>query len=134
MGALCGGQLLMRFGQRRWPIAPGRAARTKSRGATASKRSPQFPEAPTFREQGINFMDDVDAWYAVLGPAKIPDELVAKLNGDVNAVMALPDVKENLLRQGLIPVSSTPQELRALVKSDLARWARVIAEAKITVD
>ena len=79
-------------------------------------------------------MDDVDAWYAVLGPARLPDELVAKLNGDVNAVMALPDVKENLLKQGLIPAASTPEALAALIKSDEARWAKVIAEAKITAD
>jgi len=79
-------------------------------------------------------MDDVDAWYAVLGPAQMAPELVARLNADVNAVMALPAVQENLLRQGLIPATSTPQELGALVKSDLQRWAKVIAEAKITAD
>jgi len=56
------------------------------------------------------------------------------LNGDVNAVMALPDVKENLLKQGLIPAASTPEALAALIKSDEARWAKVIADAKITAD
>jgi tripartite-type tricarboxylate transporter receptor subunit TctC len=99
-----------------------------------TQRSPQFPEAPTFREQGIDFMDDVDAWYAVLGPARLPAELVVRLNADVNDVMALPDVKQNLLKQGLIPTTSTPEALGALVKSDEARWAKVIADAKITAD
>jgi tripartite-type tricarboxylate transporter receptor subunit TctC len=79
-------------------------------------------------------MDDVDAWYAVIGPAKLAPELVTKLNADVNAVMALPDVKDNLLKQGLIPTTSTPDELAALIKSDHERWAKVIAEAKITAD
>jgi tripartite-type tricarboxylate transporter receptor subunit TctC len=101
---------------------------------TGSERSPQFPEAPTFREQGIDFMDDVDAWYAVIAPAKTPPERVARLNADVNAVMALPDVRDNLLKQGLIPVTSTPEALAALIKADLARWAKVIADAKITMD
>src|SRR5229473_2321265 len=74
------------------PAVPqARAGRIRILGVTGSERSPQFPEAPTFREQGIDFMDDVDAWYAVIGPAKLPAELVAKLNADVNAVMGTPD-------------------------------------------
>jgi tripartite-type tricarboxylate transporter receptor subunit TctC len=48
--------------------------------------------------------------------------------------MALPEVKENLLKQGLVPTTSTPQELSALIKADVPRWAKVIADAKITVD
>jgi tripartite-type tricarboxylate transporter receptor subunit TctC len=134
MQDLVGGQVQMMFTLVHSAIPQVRAGRIKILGVTGAQRSPQFPEAPTFREQGIDFMDDVDAWYAVLGPAKLAPELVAKLNGDVNAVMALPAVKENLLRQGLIPATSTPQELGALVKSDLQRWAKVIAEAKITAD
>jgi len=79
-------------------------------------------------------MDDVDAWYAVMGPAKLPAEMLKKLNADVNAVMGMPDVQANLLKQGLHPATSTPEALHALIKSDLARWAKVIADAHITVD
>src|SRR5919204_100914 len=131
---LVGGQVHMMFTLIHSAIPQARADRIKILGVTGAKRSPQFPEAPTFREQGIDFMDDVDAWYAVIGPAKLPEELVSKLNADVNAVMTLPDVKENLLKQGLLPTPSTPAALGALVKSDEARWAKVIADAKITAD
>jgi tripartite-type tricarboxylate transporter receptor subunit TctC len=134
MQDLVGGQVHMMFTLVHSAIPQARAGRIRILGVTGAKRSPQFPQAPTFREQGIDFMDDVDAWYAVLGPAKLPDELVGKLNADVNAVMALPDVKDSLLKQGLIPATSTPQELGALVKSDLQRWAKVIADAHITAD
>jgi tripartite-type tricarboxylate transporter receptor subunit TctC len=79
-------------------------------------------------------MDDVDAWYAVMAPGKTPAALVARLNADVNAVMALPDVREQLLRQGLIPVTSTPGELAGLIKADLARWGKVVKDANIKVD
>jgi len=115
-------------------IPHARAGRIRILGVTGKERSPQFPEAPTFREQGIDFMEDVDAWYAVIGPAKLAPELLTKLNADVKEVMALPDVKENLLKQGLIPTSSTPERLAALIRSDRERWAKVISEAKITVD
>jgi tripartite-type tricarboxylate transporter receptor subunit TctC len=134
MQDLVGAQVHMMFTLVHSAIPQVRAGRIRILGVTGAKRSAQFPEAPTFREQGIDFMDDVDAWYAVLGPARLPDELVARLNADVNAVMALADVKESLLKQGLVPATSTPQELGALVRSDLQRWAKVIAEAHITAD
>ena len=134
MQDLIGGQVHMMFTLVHSSIPHARSGRIRILGVTGTERSPQFPEAPTFREQGIDFMDDVDAWYAVIAPAKTPPELVARLNADVNAVMALPDLRDNLLKQGLVPVTSTPEALAALVKADLARWAKVIADAKITVD
>jgi len=134
MQDLIGGQVQMMFTLVHSSIPQAKAGRIRILGVTGAKRSPQFPDLPTFREQGIHFMDDVDAWYAVIGPARLAPELLAKLNADVNAVMALPEVKDNLLKQGLVPTTSTPQELSALIKSDVPRWAKVIAEAKITVD
>ncbi|HTM60329.1 MAG TPA: tripartite tricarboxylate transporter substrate binding protein [Burkholderiales bacterium] len=134
MQDLIGGQVQMMFTLVHSSIPQARAGRIRILGVTGAKRSPQFPDLPTFREQGIDFMDDVDAWYAVIGPAKLAPELLAKLNADVNAVMALPDVKDGLIKQGLIPTTSTPEELAALIKSDVPRWAKVIADAKITAD
>ena len=134
MTDLVGGQVHMMFTLIHSSIPHVRAGRIRALGVTGAQRSPQYPEAPTFREQGIDFMDDVDAWYAVMAPGKTPAELVARLNADVNAVMGLADVREHLVKQGMIPVTSTPAELAALIKSDLARWAKVIQEAKITLD
>ena len=134
MQDLIGGQVHMMFTLVHSSIPQARAGRIRILGVTGKERSPQFPEAPTFREQGIGFMEDVDAWYAVIGPAKLEPELVAKLNADVNAVMAMPDVRETLQKQGLIPATSTADQLAALIKSDRDRWAKVIADAKITVD
>jgi tripartite-type tricarboxylate transporter receptor subunit TctC len=131
---LVGGQVQMMFTLVHSSLPHVRAGRIRILAVTGAERSPQFPAAPTFREQGIDFMDDVDAWYAVLAPAKTPPELIAKLNADVNAVMRLPDVREQLIGQGLIPVTSTPAELAALIKSDLARWSKVVADAKISAD
>jgi tripartite-type tricarboxylate transporter receptor subunit TctC len=134
MTDLVGGQVQMMFTLVHSAIPHARAGRIRILAVTGAQRSPQFPEAPTFREQGIDFMDDVDAWYAVMAPGKTPADLVARLNADVNAVMHLPDVRDNLTKQGLIPVTSTPQELQQLIKSDLARWQKVITDAKISAD
>src|ERR1041385_3395930 len=111
MTDLVGGQVQMMFTLIHSSIPYVRAGKLRALAVTGAERSTQYPEAPTFREQGIDFMDDVDAWYAVMAPGKTPAALVARLNADVNAVMALPDVREQLLRQGLIPVTSTPGEL-----------------------
>jgi tripartite-type tricarboxylate transporter receptor subunit TctC len=134
MTDLVGGQVHMMFTLIHSSIPHVRSGRIRALAVTGEQRSPQYPEAPTFREQGIDFMDDVDAWYAVMAPGRTPPELVARLNADVNAVMALPEVRDNLVKQGMIPVTSTPAELAAVIKSDLSRWAKVIQEAKITLD
>jgi len=134
MQDLIGGQVHMMFTLVHSSIPQASAGRIRILGVTGTKRSPQLPDAPTFREQGIDFMDDVDAWYAVIGPAKLAHELVARLNSDVNAVLGMAEVQESLLKQGLIPTTSTPEGLAALIKSDVPRWAKVIADAKITAD
>jgi len=59
---------------------------------------------------------------------------VRKLNGEISAILILADVKEILARQGLIPVGGPPERLSELVKSELDRWRRVIAEARIRAD
>jgi len=134
MTDLVGGQVHMMFTLVHSSLPHVRSGRIRMLGVTGAGRSPQYPEAPTFREQGIDFMDNVDAWYGVLAPGRTPRDLVARLNADVNAVMAMPEVRENLIRQGMIPVTSTPEELSALIRSDLVRWAKVVADAKITAD
>ena len=134
MTDLVGGQVHMMFTLVHSSLPHVRSGRIRMLGVTGAGRSPQYPEAPTFREQGIDFMDNVDAWYGVLAPGRTPRDLVVRLNADVNAVMAMADVRENLIRQGMIPVTSTPEELTALIRSDLVRWAKVVADAKITAD
>lgn len=134
MTDLVGGQVHMMFTLIHSSIPHVRSGRLRALAVTGAQRSPQYPEAPTFREQGIDFMDDVDAWYAVMAPGRTPPELIGRLNADVNAVMGLGDVRDHLVKQGMIPVTSTPGELAALIKSDLARWAKVVADANIKMD
>jgi tripartite-type tricarboxylate transporter receptor subunit TctC len=134
MTDLVGGQVQMMFTLIHSSIPYVKSGKIRALAVTGAKRSPQYPEAPTFREQGIDFMDDVDAWYAVMAPGKASPALIARLNRDVNAVMAIPQVKDQLVKQGMIPVTSTPEELAALIKADLVRWAKVVADAHIKID
>ena len=129
-----GGHVHMIFMLVHTTLPQSRAGKIRILAVSGPKRTELAPEAPTFHEQGIDFMDDVDAWYAVMGPARLPADIVARLNQDIKAVLALPEVREFLMKQGLVPVTSTPEELHALMKADFARWAKVVTAAGIKAD
>jgi len=94
------------------------------------KRSRAAPEIPTFAESGYPDFD-VDFWYGLLAPAATPREIIAKLNQDVAEILNTPEMREVLTNQGLEPVTGTPEEFGALMRTDLARWASVIKTAGI---
>jgi tripartite-type tricarboxylate transporter receptor subunit TctC len=99
----------------------------------SAERSPVFPSVPTFREAGFANLQ-VDVWYGLLAPAGTPVEITARLNAEVNAMLAQPEVRELLGRQGLTPMGGPPARLGDLVKLELERWPRVVANAGIKPD
>ena len=90
-------------------------------------------DLPTVAEAALPGFD-AGVWYAVLAPAGTPRDIVTKLNGEILRAMAHPDVKAVLLRSAIEPVGSTPEELSKFMKSELAKWAKVVREAHIQVD
>ncbi len=98
-----------------------------------NERSPVFPDAPTMKEAGYTSVE-AHVWYGLFAPAATPPETVQRLNGEMNAILALADVKELLARQGLAAAGGPPEKLTEMVSAELARWTRVIAEAKIRRD
>ena len=130
---LMGGQVQVMFASLHSVLPQVKAGKLKLLGVTGA-RSPLAPGVPSFREQGMDFMDAVDAWYALLAPARTPPEMIARLHQDVSAVLALPEVRDQLANQGLTLQTSSPEQLAALLRSDLARWRKVIGEAKIVAD
>ena len=99
----------------------------------SNERSPVFPTVPTFAEAGFPNLQ-VDVWYGLLAPAGTPAEITARLNAEVNAMLALPEVRELLGRQGLNPVGGTPARLADTIRMELQRWPRVVASAGIRAD
>ena len=97
---------------------------------TSAERDPQFPDVPTLAELG--FPDQVSTFIAcILAPAGTPKEIVDRLSPAIARAMALPDVKERLAAIGFTPVANTPDAFAAELKREVARWAKVIADAKI---
>jgi tripartite-type tricarboxylate transporter receptor subunit TctC len=130
---LVGGQVQVMFGSLHSVLPQVKGGKLKLLGITG-ERSPLAPGVPTFREQKADFLEAMNAWYALFAPARTPAALIAKMHGDVSAVLAMPEVRDQLAAQGLSIQTGTPEQLGALLRTDLARWRKVISEAKITAD
>ena len=107
----------------------------KMRGlaVTGAKRSPLAPELPTASEAGLPGFD-LEVWWGVLGPAKLPPAVLKRLNTELNAVLAMPDVRDVLEREGCSPRPGTPEAYGSLIRADLTRWAKLIKDAHIQVE
>ena len=99
----------------------------------SDERSPAFPTVPTLKELGLSNLV-VDTWYGVMAPAGTPPEVVAKINAELNALLRLPDVREALAKQGVVPAGGGPERLQQLVVQDIARWTRLVATAQIKIE
>ena len=131
---LMGGQTQLMFATVHSMRPAVESGKVRMLAVTGQTRNPQASDIPTFKEQGIDYMDSIDAWYAVLAPARTPAALVARLNKDFIEVMNSDDVKAALGKQGLSVKTSTPAQLEAIIKSDLTRWKKVVTDAGISAD
>jgi len=96
----------------------------------SDKRSILAPDAPSFKELGYSNLD-IELWFGIYGPAKLPPEVVRKWADMLPTVLDSPDVKETWIKQGLVPFYAPSEELGKLTRSELARWKTVIEKAGI---
>jgi len=106
------------------------AGRLRPLAVTTANRSPFMPEIPTLAEAGIAG-SEVDAWYGILTTGKTPPAIVKRLNADLRAVLNDPAIRETIIKQGITPQSNTPEEFAALIRTDMAKWAKVVKAAGI---
>ncbi len=100
---------------------------------TGAERVPALPAVPTMGEAGMaDFV--VSAWFGVYAPAGTPGPIVARLNQAIVGIVATPDMQETLRKQGVDPVSGSPDDLTALMKAEIVRWAKIVDEAGARVD
>ena len=109
------------------------SGRLKLLAAGGAKRHPSAPELPTLVELGVKGAEAADIWYAYYAPKGVPAPVIEKLNGELRAIHALPEVKATLAKVGLDVTSSTPDELYALMKRDYARCGEIVRKNHITV-
>jgi len=97
---------------------------------TTAARTPYAPNVPTVDEQGVKGFEVV-TWNGFFAPAKTPPDVVALLNREIGAALADPDLKKRFLDLGLEPLPEKPVELGNRMKTEIAKWAKVIDDAKI---
>jgi tripartite-type tricarboxylate transporter receptor subunit TctC len=130
--ALISGEVKLGFGPLLPAIPHVKAGRIKALGVSGLKRASAAPDVPTIAEQGLPGFQ-VDSWYGVFVPAKTPKPIVGELNRELNRILALPDVKERLSRDGVDPAGSTPEHLHGIVQNEKKMWLKVIKQANIKV-
>ncbi|OGA01149.1 MAG: Twin-arginine translocation pathway signal [Betaproteobacteria bacterium RIFCSPLOWO2_02_67_12] len=128
---LLGGQINLMFLPIHVALPQVRAGKMKAIAVGSPQRSPLAPELPTLAEGGFPGVES-DIWYAFFAPQGTPREIIARLAFELTSVLALAEIKASFRTQGLEPVASTPEAVRALVDKDLAKWERVVREAKIS--
>jgi tripartite-type tricarboxylate transporter receptor subunit TctC len=97
------------------------------------KRTSLLPDLPTFAERGFRDVD-VNAWYGILAPAGTPADVIARLNREINEVLAMADVRERLNGAGLDVAGGAPDALAAAMRDDYARYGRIVKEFDIKPD
>ncbi len=110
-----------------------KTGKLKALAVSTTKRSAAFPDVPTMQEAGVADFE-VDSWYAMFVPAKTPKAIVDKLNKALNAIVAMPDIRQKLLEQGSEGVGGTPEALGKVVDVELVRWAKLAKDANIKSD
>ncbi|HEY0567204.1 MAG TPA: tripartite tricarboxylate transporter substrate binding protein [Xanthobacteraceae bacterium] len=124
------GRVDMQFGTLPPTLALVRDGRVRALAVTGEKRTAVLPDVPTIAESGVPGYEST-LWQAVVVPAATPPAIVARLNEEIVAALASPDVKATLEKQGIDLEPSTPAQLAARIRSDLAKWGEVIRGAGI---
>jgi tripartite-type tricarboxylate transporter receptor subunit TctC len=127
---LLGGQVSLVFADISTTLPQIRSGSVKGLGVSSLKRSPLAPDLPTMIEEGIPDFEMI-GWFAAFAPAKTPKPVVEKLNAAIKTAVEDKMVQENLLKAGIEPLTSTPEELRAYVVSETKKWADIVKAAKI---
>jgi tripartite-type tricarboxylate transporter receptor subunit TctC len=114
------------------PAAAGQiqAGKVRALAVLSAQRSVVIPDTPTAAQAGVeNF--EVPIWYGMLAPAATPREIIVRLNTELTKTLTLPEMKERLGAAGIEPMTSTPEQFAAFIKSETARYAKVIKDAGI---
>ena len=130
---LLGGRVTMMFDNMPSSLPLVREGKLRALGVTSAKRSAAAPDIPTLAESGLPGFEAV-SWFAMFAPANTPAPVVNKLQGEISKILKSPDISKKLLDLGLDPSGSTPAELAAYQKSEIAKWSKVVKDSGAKVE
>jgi tripartite-type tricarboxylate transporter receptor subunit TctC len=130
---LMAGHVNIYFGTVLESVGHVKSGKLKGLGVTSANRSPALQELPTIAESGYAGFD-TGSWIGMLAPAGTPASIINKISADLREVLALPDTQKTLITQGATPWPMTPEQFAQRIKSDQARYGRIIAENNLSAD
>lgn len=125
VAAAIAGEIELMFTQPNTALPHVKSGRVRAIATTGAKRSPTYPDVGTLVEAGYPDLA-ITGYYAVVGPAGMPRARIDRLNAEIRRAIASPDVNQALSSQGTEPVTSTPEELGALIRKEMASWSRAM--------
>lgn len=128
--ALAGAQVQLMADNVNSALPQVRAGKVRGIAVTSAKRSQALPDLPTIAEQGVADFDS-GSWFAMYAPAGVPAPIVARLNRELNAALAHPEVREAMVQQGAEAQPGSPDDLGRLMRADIAKWAEVTKQVGI---
>jgi tripartite-type tricarboxylate transporter receptor subunit TctC len=130
---LLGGQVTMSF-DTITPVLPHiQAGKLRPLAVTTAKRSAALPDVPTLAESGLAGFD-IGTWFGVLAPAGTPKPVLTRLSDEMMKVIRSPDFQKRMAEIGADPVGNTPEQMASQIKNDTEKFARLVKDAKVTID
>lgn len=133
MAAVTGGHIQLVYGNANEVGPSAKAGKVKPIVVTSSERAEVLPDTPTMRESGFPELEATN-WSGWMVPAATPAAVIARLNKDLNAALATPEVKEKFRAFGMIPSPSTPEQFQAFLQAESARYGRTVKEAGVKAE
>jgi len=133
MQDLLGGQIESMFENLPTAIAQIKAGKVRALGMTSKMRSPSMPEVVTVAEAGVPGFE-ATAWFTIAAPAKVPADIVRKLNADMNAFLKAPEMQPRWVEMGVVPLGGSPADAEKFFVSEREKWNKVIKAAGIRGD
>jgi tripartite-type tricarboxylate transporter receptor subunit TctC len=130
---LLGGQVTMSF-DTITPVLPHiQAGKLRPLAVTTAKRSSALPDVPTLAESGLAGFD-IGTWFGVLAPAATPKPVLTRLSDEMMKIIRSPDFQKRMAEIGAEPVGNTPEQMAGQIKNDTDKFARLVKDAKVTID
>jgi tripartite-type tricarboxylate transporter receptor subunit TctC len=128
-----GGQVHMYYSPPIVALPHIKSGRLRPIAATGDARISALPQVPTAAEAGLKGFE-LNIWYGLLAPAATPRAIIDKLGAEIARVLATPAIREQLVSQGMVPFVSTPDQFAALIKTDLAKYTKIVRTANIKLE
>ena len=133
LNALLGGHVKVHFALVASSLQHVKNGTLRALAVTTEKRLSSLPDVPTIAELGLPGYE-ISSWQAMFAPAGTPKDVVAKINGETTRMLAQPDVRERIAKEGADPVGSTPEQFSIRIRSEIEKWSRVIKDANIKMN